>query len=131
MKPFVLIERKCLTCGDQITGRADKKYCSDECRTTAHNKTKADNYHSPIVRNTTNALIKNRRILQTVLADQETIKANKDSLSKMGFNFKFFTSLHITNNSKTYYYCFDYGYLPLANDWYLIVRDTKKDKDNG
>ncbi len=72
----------------------------DECRVTAHNKIKANNYHSSIVRNTTNALIKNRRILQTVLADQETAKVNKNNLYNMVFNFKFFTNLHTTSNNK-------------------------------
>ena len=31
------MERKCLQCGATIQGRADKKFCCDDCRTDYHN----------------------------------------------------------------------------------------------
>ena len=52
-------------------------------------------------------------------------KANKDKMQRLGFQFKYLTNIYTTKTGKSYYYCYDYGYLPLDNDWYLIVR--KKD----
>ena len=54
--------------------------------------------------------------------DEETAKANKEKLQRLGFQFKYLTHIYTTKTGKTYYYCYDYGYLPLENDWYLIVK---------
>jgi hypothetical protein len=76
-----------------------------------------------VVRNTNNALLKNRKILESILpASEETAKATKDKLLRLGFQLKYLTHLYTTKTGKTYYYCYDYGYLPLDNDWYLVVR---------
>ena len=53
---------------------------------------------------------------------EEISKANKEKLLALGFQFKYMTHVYITKTGKTYYYCYDYGYLPLENNWYLIVR---------
>mgnify|MGYP000858374932 CR=1 FL=1 len=75
------------------------------------------------MRNINNVLGKNRRILESLLPEtEETGKANKEKLLRLGFQFKYITDLYTTKTGKTYYYCYDYGYLPLENDWYLIVR---------
>lgn len=75
------------------------------------------------MRNVNNALSKNRRILEELLPEgEETAKTTQDKLLQKGFLFKYVTHLYTTKTGKTYYYCYDYGYLPLDNDWYLIVR---------
>ena len=75
------------------------------------------------MRNINNALGKNRRILEELLPDaEETAKANKEKLLQKGFLFKYVTHLYTNKKGNTYYFCYDYGYLPLENDWYLIVR---------
>ena len=28
----------------------------------------------------------------------------------------------VVKTGKIYFYCYEYGYLPLENDWYLLVR---------
>ena len=55
------MEKSCLQCGDKISGRSDKKFCSDYCRNAFNNDQNRDvnNY----VRNINNILRKNRRIL--------------------------------------------------------------------
>ena len=60
---------------------------------------------------------------KAILPDgEETAKANKDKLQRLGFHFKYLTHLYTTKTGKTYFYCYDYGYLPLENDWFLIVK---------
>ncbi len=75
------------------------------------------------MRNINNALSKNRRILEALLPEgEETAKTTREKLIQKGFAFKYITHLYTTKTGKTYYYCYDHGYLPLENDWYLIVR---------
>ncbi len=52
----------CLECGYEITGRSDKKFCSDQCRNTYNNRLKQD--ANNFVRNVNAILRKNRRILE-------------------------------------------------------------------
>ena len=113
--------KNCLACDKPLKGRSDKKFCDDYCRNNYNNQLKSITNNQ--VRNINNALSKNRRILEELLPPgEETAKANKEKLLQKGFLFKYVTHLYTTKTGKTYYYCYDYGYLPLDNDWYLIVR---------
>lgn len=47
---------KCLSCEEPITGRIDKKFCSDYCRSTYNNRLNSD--ATKIVRNINNRLKK-------------------------------------------------------------------------
>jgi len=70
-----------------------------------------------------NSLLKNRRILEECLpATEEMIKIQQDKLMQKGFVFKYHTHSYTNKKNKIYYFCFDYGFLPLENQWYLIVR---------
>ena len=115
--------KACLDCGKPLKGRIDKKFCDDYCRNNYNNQQKAKGSYSSLVRNINNALLKNRKVLESILLDgEETAKANKDKLMRLGFQFKWLTHIYTTKTGKTYFYCYDYGYLPMDNDWYLIVR---------
>lgn len=115
--------RKCLACGTVLRGRIDKKFCNDYCRNNYNNEQKAKGGQSPLVRNINNALLKNRKVLESILPEgEETAKANRDKLQRLGFQFKYLTHIYTTKTGKTYYYCYDHGYLPLDNDWFLLVR---------
>ncbi len=113
--------RLCLTCGKPVKGRTDKKFCDDYCRNNYNNQLKADNNN--LVRNINNALRKNRRILEgTIRAGEEMTKTTRDKLLQMGFQFKYMTHLYTNKKGTTYFFCYDHGYLPLEDDWYLLVK---------
>lgn len=115
--------KTCLWCNKPIKGRVDKKFCDDYCRNNYNNQQKAKSNYSTYVRNINNTLLKNRKILASILpATEETAKASKDKLQRLGFHFKYFTHIYTTKTGKTYFYCYDYGYLPLEKDWYLVVK---------
>ena len=115
--------KNCLSCGKPLKGRADKKFCDDYCRNNYNNQQKAKGSHSNYVRNINNALLKNRKILESLLSDTaKTTKTNKEKLLQLGFQFKHITHFFTNKEGNTYFYCYDYGYLPTGNDWYLIVR---------
>lgn len=112
----------CLECGDELFGRVDKKFCSDQCRNNYNNKQKrSDNNY---IRNINNLLRKNHRILASLIKGDKA-SAKKDKLVSLGFNFNYFTNTYTTKDGRTYYYCYDYGYLPTNEDWYTLVK--KKD----
>lgn len=112
-------ERNCLECGERLVGRADQKFCSDQCRNTHNNRLNSD--ANKVVRNINNALRKNRRILSELNPGEKT-KTTRDRLLQRGFQFKYFTHLYETKTGTTYYFCYELGYLPLENEEVLIVR---------
>ena len=118
--PSAIAEKTCLACNKKLSGRADKKFCNDYCRNSYNNEMKSAN--SPIVRNINNALIKNRRILEGLVGGEETIKKPKEKFLSQGFQFKYTTHTYTNKKGNTYFFCYEYGYLPLEGDWYLIVK---------
>ena len=113
------MDKVCLDCGEPLKGRIDKKFCNDQCRNSYNNKLKGNSNN--LMRNINNALRKNRRILSE-LNPEGISKVSKDKLTLQGFNFNYFTNIYQTKSGKTYYYCYDYGYLPIENDYYTLVK---------
>ena len=117
------MEKQCLDCGTAIKGRADKKFCDDQCRSNYNNRLKADD--SKEVKRINSILFKNRKILHTLNPDGKT-KVPKNKLEKAGFNFSYFTHQYQTAKGAVYIFCYDYGYLALENDWYLLVKKQEE-----
>jgi predicted nucleic acid-binding Zn ribbon protein len=113
-------KKECLACGKTLHGRADKKFCNDYCRNAYNNHLKSVN--SPIIRAINNALLKNRRILETVLGEEEMQKTTKDKLLQLGFQIKYSTHTYTNKKGNVYFFCYEYGYLPLDGDCYLVVK---------
>jgi hypothetical protein len=42
-----------------------------------------------------------------------------------GFDFSFFTNIRTTQKGATYFFVYEYGYLALENDFFLVVKDRK------
>jgi predicted nucleic acid-binding Zn ribbon protein len=114
----------CMACGKAVKGRSDKKFCDDFCRNAYNNQLKAVNNN--YIRNVNNALRRNRRILESLLKEnEETARVNKARLQQQGFQFKYLTHTYTNKKGNIYLFCYDYGYLPLENEWYLVVRSSK------
>ncbi len=124
-------KRTCLSCGDVLHGRVDKKFCNDYCRNNYNNLQKTSLGGNELVKTINKALLTNRKILEGLMRDEEktSVNVNKEKLLRLGFQFKYLTHLYTTKAGKTYYYCYDYGYLPLENDWFLVVRKSEGYKE--
>lgn len=114
--------KHCPECGNSILGRIDKKFCSDMCRNTYNNKLKADDTN--YVRNINNTLKKNRRILE-LLCPEEKSKTTRKTLNDKGFDFNHITHIRKTQKGSVYMFVYDFGYLELENDFFLIVKDNR------
>ncbi len=113
--------RLCINCNKPVKGRTDKKFCDDYCRNNYNNQLKSSTIN--LVRNINNALGKNRRILENLFTEgEEMAKTNKSKLLQKGFQFKYITHTYTNKKGNVYFFCYDLGYLPLENDWYLLVK---------
>ncbi|MDR7131413.1 hypothetical protein J2X69_003777 [Algoriphagus sp. 4150] len=114
-------KKYCLNCGAVIQGRIDKKFCDDQCRNTHNNQQNA--FSTNYIRRVNHSLKKNRNILESIIpVGEELAKIPRDRLIRDGFQFKYFTHLYETKKGGIYHYCYDYGYLALEGDWYLVVK---------
>lgn len=116
----VQTKKECLACGKVLHGRADKKFCNDYCRNEYNNKLKSAT--SSVVRSINNTLLKNRRILETILGEEEMKKTTKERLLQQGFQTKYMTHTYTNKKGDTYFFCYEYGFLPLEHDWFLVVK---------
>ncbi|MFN8406305.1 MAG: hypothetical protein U0X71_02365 [Sphingobacteriaceae bacterium] len=110
--------KKCLDCNEIIYGRTDKKFCTDQCRNHYNNQRNSD---SPLVRNTNRILRRNRQILEELNPSGKT-KVQRKHLTNKGFYFDHITSIYHTQTNKTYLFCYEYGYLQIHEDEFLLVR---------
>lgn len=112
------MKTKCLECGIEFFGRADKKFCSSECRISFHNKMNKDKNN--FMRNINRILRQNHQILEEANTDGKT-NIHKDKLLARGFNFSYFTNEYVTKSGKIYKYVYDQGYSYSGNDYYMLV----------
>jgi predicted nucleic acid-binding Zn ribbon protein len=116
------VERKCLDCGDILRGRADKKFCSDQCRNNYNNRLNRDSNN--LVRNVHGLLRKNRRILADLFDDGKTT-IHKDALYALGYNFSFFTHIIESKNGNKYHYCYEYGFREKGDDFIELKQNSQ------
>ena len=113
------MQKQCPECGGKIVGREDKIFCSDYCRNSYNNKVNKDSKN--LIRNTNNRLRKNYKILNDLNNSGKT-KVTRSKLLNQNFDFNFFTSIYTTKTGNTYFYVYDQGYLPLENEFYLLIK---------
>jgi len=112
--------KRCLACQKPLRGRVDKKFCDDYCRNNYNNKMRAED--STTTKNILQGLKKNRAILAGFLQSEEMVKTTKERLLAKGFQFKYHTHHYENKKGNTYVFCFEFDYLSLDHDWFLIVK---------
>ncbi len=112
-------KRKCLECGDPVTGRSDKKFCSDSCRNAYNNRLNRDEIN--FMRKINRILRKNRLILSR-LNPHGKAKVSYRELMDEDFNFNYYTNVYKTKAGKTYYFVYEQGYLELDDDKFALVK---------
>jgi len=101
--------RFCIGCGAPITGRADKKFCKESCKSAYHYMRSIEKEDS-LFKNIDKQLKANRRILKDFnKAGKATVR--KEVLIGEGFNPKYFTHYWKAKNGNVYIFCYDFGYM--------------------
>lgn len=122
-----ILQTYCLYCAKPVKGRIDKKFCDDWCRNAYNNKRYSQT--SNFIRDVNRILRKNRMILSALIPEgKEIAKAPKQKLEEKGFNFQFMTHSYRTKKGLTYFFCYEYGYLSIEHDYYLLVSREKTEE---
>ena len=114
------MERFCLFCQESISGRIDKKFCSDQCRNAFNNEKNATTENH--VRRINGILRKNRKILENLSGQINKTIVPASAFLNGGFNFTYYTSSFTTKKGNVYFFCYEYGYLNLSDDKFMIVK---------
>lgn len=109
---------KCKNCYEEFIGRSDKKFCSDQCRNTFNNKVKRN--HEKLIIDINKILRKNRIILKQFNPEGKTT-IRKEYLSKLGFNFRYYTHTYKSKGGNIYKFCYEYGYFEIDTEKVLII----------
>ncbi len=112
------MERQCLVCSTAYRGRADKKFCSDQCRSSYHNRRNSPTNN--LMRRINAILLRNRRVLARLHAAGATRISRRELLDR-GFVFEYFTNEYRTGAGKSYRFCYDQGYRILETGQILLV----------
>lgn len=111
------MEQYCQFCKKIVKGRADKKFCDDQCRSSYHYQS---NWADRNVMNRINQILKkNRKILQEIHQCGKT-NCKKQELLSAGLNFNFYT--HSTD--KKHHFCYEYGYQYIDHSRIEIIKLT-------
>ena len=112
-------DRKCLECSEQLRGRADQKFCNDQCRSAYNNRQLIES--NKVIR-TVNRILKKNYFILSALNPGVKSTVLKSDLEKRGYRFDYFTYQYTQRNSRTYYFCYDHGYCELENNKVILVR---------
>ena len=91
-----------------MTGRSDKKFCSDSCRTSYHNRRYCAMLSKAAAVNRT--LMRNRKILEAVY-DKGIRRISLTDNSLAGFDKRYFTSVETPLLRAAVYHCYEYSYV--------------------
>lgn len=116
-------KKHCLNCSRLITGRSDKKFCSDSCRTMFNNR---------IYRERNDELIRIDRILKRNHSIIERLYSGGKrkipfvDLFGMGFNFDYITSLRENPDTGSSFIlgCYDYTFV-ISHDGTVVIRKRR------
>lgn len=116
------MERFCLDCLQPLKGRSDQKFCSQHCRNNHNNGNK--NLAQNALKTINKILRKNREILKRLNPDGKT-RISKQQFLATGIMLNYFTHVYKNKKGNIYYFCYEYGYMSLDNNEYLLVTEYK------
>ena len=99
--------KRCPNCNKIITGRTDKVFCDDKCRNNFYYKFNSE--QKTFIRSVNKKLLKNRGIMRAINPSGRT-SVPKNYLEEQGFDFSFFTGIHITKKGRPYYLVYDQAF---------------------
>lgn len=114
--------RLCPNCRKPVSGRIDKKFCSDECRTMFNNRIYREN-NAELMR--INRILRKNRLIMDRLYSEGTRKTTLHRLLRLGFDFDYMTSMRRDRGRKSVYIigCYEYTYI-IASDGSIVIGRT-------
>lgn len=100
-------KRACMACGTYLSGRTDKRFCDDSCRTIHHNRLRQQEETSK--RKTDSILRQNRKILLRVVNQQSDARLDKHILLSSGFRPDYLTRITAAPDGSTIRCYYEFG----------------------
>ncbi|MBP7803820.1 MAG: DUF2116 family Zn-ribbon domain-containing protein [Saprospiraceae bacterium] len=114
--------RTCIQCGKPVKGRADKVFCSSECKNDYNYKNRSTTKSD--VKTIDDLLHRNRILLMTLMGDSKKEIFDKMVLTRAKFRFEFHTGHYINKEGKTYWLIYDYAWMAFSDQKILVVRKS-------
>ncbi len=116
-------KRYCPNCNGLITGRSDKRFCSDACRTMYNNRLYRERREELI--RIDRILKKNHSIIDRLYSSGKR-KISFVALFGLGFNFDYITSMRENPSSGGSFImgCYDYTFI-IGNDGTVVIGRRK------
>ncbi len=111
--------RKCLECFEQLRGRADQKFCSDQCRSSYNNKQSLESHN---VINSINRILRKNYFILSSLSTEGKFTTSKTDLQKKGYRFDYFTCTSTTKSNRVNYFCYDQGFRERENNKVTLMK---------
>ena len=121
------MERYCLECGELLSGRSDKLFCCDSCRSNWHNARARKNDAG--LRQINSILKKNHTILEGCIISGKTHIGAKE-LTDKSFNPYYFTSAE-KSAIRRRFFCYDIPYRLSADGSLTIERHSNDTYQTG
>ena len=110
------MERICRECGTPLSGRSDKQFCSDACRTAFHNRRYNEEGRGATEIN--RILRLNHRILAALHSAGIRSILLSDSRMK-GYDPRYFTAMEKLPLRRPVYHCYEYSFIIRSGRLYL------------
>lgn len=100
------MDRFCSECNKVLVGRIDKKFCTDQCRTSYNNK--PENRSNDTIRNINRVLVNNRRILESIVGNKSEVRTSRVMLISRGYEPEFCTHQLLKEDGTAKTGCYDF-----------------------
>lgn len=114
--------RYCPNCGKPVTGRSDKKFCSESCRSMYNNRLSRQKSRWQI---RIDRILKRNHTIMERLYESGRRKTTFYELSGMGFNFDYLTSLRENPDTANSYIIGCYEFMYVMDEEGNIVIDKR------
>lgn len=101
------MSKYCIACESVITGRSDKKFCDNNCRSDFNNQI---NKNRDFLMRKINKILKRNKLILGRFFVQENIALDTSILAAAGFDFNYYTHMEKDKQGNLYTYCYEYGY---------------------
>jgi hypothetical protein len=117
------MKKTCAHCQTTFVGRADKRFCSIDCKNSFNNQLRKNT--KDITQEIDTYLHRNREILKILTGKAYKITLDKLLLVRAGFRFEYMTGVYFNKEQKMYRLVYDYAWMDFTDQKVLIVQKSK------
>jgi len=114
------MKKNCLSCGQEIQGRSDKRFCSLACKNAHNNDQRRQT--KEVTAEVDALLHRNREVLALLMGDTKKTTFDRLILQRAGFKFEYLTGVYFNKEGKMYRIIYDFAWMDFSDQSVLVVR---------